>query len=92
MARKNLSTKTNPLEIMDEIVSGAKNLKCVRIRYRDQKQIVTERTVEPYEFKNGKLYAYCHTKEGIRAFTVANILSAGKTDKSYTPRFPVLIV
>lgn len=76
---------------MDEIVNSARDLKCVRIRYRDAKQAVTERNVEPYEFKNGKLYAYCHVKNGIRAFTVTNILSAGETNEHYNPRFPVLI-
>lgn len=77
---------------MNEIVGGAKDLKCVRIRYRDAKQQVTERTVEPYEFKNGKLFAYDHMHQGIRAFTVANIMAAGKTNQTYNPRFPVLIV
>lgn len=77
---------------MNEITNGARDLKCVRIRYRDQKQEVTERTVEPYEMKNGKLFAYCRMKQGIRAFTVSNIMSAGETDTSYIPRFPVLIV
>lgn len=92
MARRNLSTKTSPLEIMSEITNSARDLKCVRIRYRDQKQEITERTVEPYEMKNGKLYAYCHMKEGIRSFTVSNILSAGETNTKYNPRYPVLIV
>lgn len=92
MARRNLSAKQTPIEVMSELVNGARDLKCVRIRYRDQKQEVTERTVEPYELKNGKLFAYCHMKQGIRSFTVSNITSAAKTNETYNPRYPVLIV
>lgn len=92
MARSNLSTKTTPLEIIGEIVDGARDTKCIKIRYRDLKSNVTERTVEPYELKNGKLFAYDHMHNGIRSFTVSNIMSAGKTNQTYKPRYPVLIM
>jgi predicted DNA-binding transcriptional regulator YafY len=81
----------HPSGTMKQIIQGAQELHCVAIRYRDQSQEVTERIVEPYEIKNGKLFAYCQTKEGIRGFTLINILAAVETNTSYVPRFPVLI-
>lgn len=81
----------HPTETMKQIIKGATDLHCVAIRYRDKSMEVTERVVEPYEIKDGKLFAYCHLKQGIRAFFILNILAAIETNESYNPKFPVLI-
>lgn len=86
-----LPKEQHPTEAKANIVKGAANHRTVAIRYRDQAKNLSERVVEPYEFKNGKLFAYCLSKNGIRAFDVPNILVAVETTVSYTPRFPILI-
>lgn len=87
----NLPTEQHPSEVMDRIIQGAASKNTVTIRYRDGKNEISERTVEPYEIKNGKLYAYCLSKEGIRAFNTVNITAALSTGEAFEPRFPILI-
>ena len=73
------------------IRDGAVENKEVRIRYRDDKDKISERSIEPYEMKNGKLFGYCINKGGIRAFKTTGIEVAVVTDKPFKPRFPVQI-
>jgi predicted DNA-binding transcriptional regulator YafY len=87
----NLPIEQNPKDAMDNIIQGATNRQSVAIRYRDTSNELSERVVEPYEIKNGKLFAHCQSKGGIRAFAITNILAAIVTDTPYEPRFPVKI-
>ena len=61
----------------------------IRITYTDSKGDITIRTVEPYEVKDNKLYAYCTVRQGIRAFKLERIQSVEITEQTFEPRFPV---
>lgn len=87
----NLPADQHPTERWATIVEGARTNHIVAIRYRDKSFELTERLVEPYEVKEGKLYAYCLLKKGIRAFILDNISAAAATDDEYIPRFPIVM-
>lgn len=87
----NLPADQHPTERWATIVEGARTNHIVAIRYRDKSFELTERLVEPYEVKEGKLYAYCLLKKGIRAFILDNILATAATDDEYIPRFPIVM-
>jgi predicted DNA-binding transcriptional regulator YafY len=86
-----LIPEQNPSDALQNILIGATDLRTVAIRYRDKSNELSERIVEPYEMKIGKLFAYCQTKAGIRAFDKPNILVAQVTEDHYEPRYPVKI-
>jgi len=46
------------------------------IKYRDAHGDVTEREVEPYEVKDGKLWAHCRKAGSLRQFKLTEILEA----------------
>lgn len=75
--------------IQQNISKAARERKLLKISYIDKKKIHTTRTVEPYEIKNGKLWAYCVAKHGIRQFDVNQIIQAVVTEKTFEPRYPV---
>jgi predicted DNA-binding transcriptional regulator YafY len=87
----NLPHDQHPTERWATLVEGAKTNHCVAIRYRDKSLEVSERLVEPYEIKQGKLFAYCLVKNGMRAFILDNVLATAGSDIEYTPRFPVVM-
>lgn len=76
---------------MDEIIKAARGTTILNITYKSEKKGISERTVEPYEIKNGALYAYDIAKQAIRRFTLSNIVSAKATDSTFSPRWPILI-
>lgn len=78
-------------DIYENIAKAATDQTCLNLFYQDKEQNVTERLVEPYELKDGKLFAYCRKREGIRAFKLENIVSAQKTSQIYDARFPIQI-
>ena len=78
-------------EAFNAIVSGATKQNLVRIRYRDKEGLISERNIEPYQFKEGKLFGYDVEKMGIRSFKTENITGAITLDEGYEPRYPVLI-
>lgn len=75
--------------IQQNISQAARERKLLKISYIDKKKIHTTRTVEPYEIKGGKLWAYCVAKNGIRQFDVNQIIQAVVTEKTFEPRYPV---
>lgn len=83
-----MNSGTNP---MNQIRNAANNQLLVTINYTDSKGIMSERIVEPYEIKNGSLYAYCTDKESIRMFKISRINSAVCSSIKYVPRWPVNI-
>ena len=88
---KDLPLTQGKEEVFNELVNGASGTRVVRIRYRDSSGNVSERSIEPYEFKNGKLFAYDTEKQAIRSFKIESIMSALRESDTYEPRFPVLI-
>jgi predicted DNA-binding transcriptional regulator YafY len=87
----NLPLDQHPQQAMANITQGATEFRTVALRYRDTSGDLSERVVEPYEIKGGKLFAYCQSRAGIRAFKVENILAAVLTDTSFEPKFPIKI-
>lgn len=86
-----LPTDQNLQDRWDNIIQSANERKTVAIRYRDKDNMLSVRHVEPYELKNGKLYAFDPQKGGIRTFFTQNIEAAVKTNEVFDPRFPVKI-
>lgn len=78
-------------DVMKKIKEAADSEQLLLITYADAKNQPSIRTVEPYEIKNGKLFAYCRAREAIRAFNLERIQAAEIHLGSYTPRFPILI-
>jgi predicted DNA-binding transcriptional regulator YafY len=74
-----------------KISEAAQKQQLLRISYIDSKNKATVRTVEPYEIKDGKLYAFCTNKQAIRAFLLSGVYAAEVTDQSFEPRFPIKI-
>ena len=86
-----LPTDQNPQKRWDNIMNSADNQRLVAIRYRDKDNALSVRKVEPYEIKNGKLFAFDPEKGSIRAFSTNNIEAALQTDELYEPRYPIKI-
>lgn len=78
-------------DVIAKIGIAAGEQKLLQLTYVDAKGKPSIRTVEPYEVKDGKLFAYCTVKDGIRAFKLDSIQSAEVHISEYTPRFPILI-
>lgn len=76
---------------ISEIKISAKNKTLVSISYLDSKGNFTERLVEPYEIKNGSLFAYCTEKESIRNFKLSKINAAYHSTIKFNPRWPINI-
>ncbi|WP_142340374.1 WYL domain-containing protein [Priestia megaterium] len=72
-------------------MNGAANKRLIAIRYRDKDNQLSVRKVEPYELRDGKLFAYDPEKGGIRAFFTQNIEAALATTDDFEPRFPIKI-
>ena len=86
-----LPTDQNPQHRWDSIMKGAANQNLIAIRYRNKDNGLSVRKVEPYEIKDGKLFAYDPEKGGIRAFSTNNIEAALETDETFEARFPIKI-
>lgn len=71
-----------------EIEQAAKEKRVLRISYVDLKKQESIRNVEPYEVRNGKLWAYCRKKKGIRQFELDRIRSAKVTRYAFLPKYP----
>lgn len=78
-------------DIMSIIHQAGSEQRILNITYKAKDGKVTHRTVEPYEVKNGGLYAYDINKHGIRNFTLQNIVAADVADTIFSPRFPILV-
>ncbi len=73
------------------IRKSAQRQRTVNITYRDSKGEVSTREVEPYEFKDGGLYAYCYRRQNIRFFKADRIQHAKITNRTFIPRWPIKI-
>lgn len=79
------------VNVYDVIAQAAQTTRLLTITYIDSKGQVSSRTVEPYEVKDGKLYAFCHKAQNIRAFKLDHIQQAVLEAHTYQPRFPILM-
>ena len=79
------------MDIMSEIKKAAKAEHTLMINYTDAKGDGSQREVEPYELKDGGLWAYDIDKGGIRQFKFDRISNAKMTNKPYSPRWAVII-
>lgn len=77
--------------IQQNIQQAAIERRVLKISYLDKKGTHTIRSVEPYEIKNGKLWAHCLQRNGIRQFDLNRIVQAVLSDKSFVPRHEVKI-
>lgn len=77
--------------IVQNIQQAALERRVLRLSYLDKKGIHTVRSVEPYEIKNGKLWAHCLQRDGIRQFEMNRIVQAVVSEKRFVPRHEVKI-
>jgi len=76
--------------------TAVKDSKMIRIEYEDNRGVVTDRRVEPYEIKNSRLFAYSidpgsQGVPGIRQFKIFQIIKAEVIEETFVPRWPVQI-
>ena len=81
----------NQAEVMSIIHDGAKQQMLVNLTYRSKDGKISHRSVEPYEIKDGGLYAYDIAKNSIRKFLLDNIVSADLGTTEFFPRYPIKI-
>lgn len=74
-------------ELISELNRAIEEHKLATISYVDSKNKPSVRTIEPYEIKEGKLYGFCLTKNGIRAFKLTNIQTAEFLTRTFVPRY-----
>lgn len=77
--------------ILPNIIRAATEGKLLKISFMDKKGVHTNRTIEPYEIRDGVLFAHCRVKNGIRQFALNQIIQAIVLKETYTPRYPVKI-
>ncbi len=81
------------MTIRDTIHSAGQNLHTVIITAREEDGSSETREAEPYSYRikgnSEKFFCYDIRKQGIRNFTVSNIISVEETENSFTPRWPV---
>lgn len=78
--------------VIQIIQQAAKERKLLRITYRKLDSNVSERTIEVYEIKANRLWAWDIEKDdNIRQFILSGILKAEITDEEFIPRYPIKI-
>lgn len=76
------------LDLFDQLAKAASNRQRLKLSYRKpgEKQ-ASERVVDPYHLANVNgewfLFAYCHSRAGVRTFAPARILSVEPTGESF---------
>lgn len=78
-------------DVENVIRQSASSLTLLYIHYNDTKGSSSVRQVEPYEIKDGGLYAYCHNKNAIRRFNLSGISQARTTNIPFTPKWEIKI-
>lgn len=78
-------------KLRSTIEQAAKDNRVLRICYTNKKDETQYRNVEPYEFKDTQLMAYCRKKKGVRRFDLGKIESAKLTSYDYFPKWPIKI-
>jgi predicted DNA-binding transcriptional regulator YafY len=80
------------MAVIDSIRQAGREKKLLKIQYRKLNNEISERVVEPYEIKDGRLWAYDTAKDdNIRQFLMVGILSAQVLEEVFDPRWPIKI-
>jgi predicted DNA-binding transcriptional regulator YafY len=75
------------MSVMDSIRQAGREKKLLKIQYRKLNAEISDRVVEPYEIKNGRLWAYDIAKDdNIRQFLIVGILSAQVLEETFEER------
>ena len=75
---------------MDELIRKAgRDRRVLRIRYTDKSGNRSERNIEPYEIRDGKLWGYCRKRRGIRQFDLSKVENPRVTRHTFIPKYPV---
>ena len=81
------------MSIKDTIHSAGENLHTIMITASEEDGSVETREAEPYSYRikggSEKFFCYDIRKDGIRNFTISNIISVEETQNTFTPRWPV---
>lgn len=77
--------------ILTNVQQAARERRVLRLSYLDKKGTHTVRSVEPYEIRGDKLWAYCLQRNAIRQFDMNKIVQAMLSDKTFQPRYEVKI-
>lgn len=83
------------MNVIDAIRQAGREKKLLKIQYRKLSGELSERVVEPYEIKGGRLWAWDIAKDdNIRNFIITGILSAQVLEELFEPNrgFPVKIM
>lgn len=79
--------------IHDTISSAGRNLHTIILVAREKDGSVESREAEPYSYrsKGGNELFYCYdiNKNGMRCFSINNIISVEETSNTFDPRFPI---
>lgn len=65
------------------IVQAATNRKKIAVEYRDTKGNVSKRVLEPFNWKNGQLIAYCHERGAWRSFKLGQMMRVAVTEDDF---------
>lgn len=77
----------------DEVREAAQNNNTILLEYESPRtgKYSADREVEPYEIKEGFLWAYDIIDGSIKKFHLDGILSVQRTENEFYPRWPVQI-
>lgn len=64
--------------------------KMVRFGYEKSDGSVSQRTVEPYEIRDGKLFAFDTKAEATRQFKIDKMTNVA-VDECFRPRYPIIV-
>ena len=81
------------MNIFDAIKKAGQTKKILQIVYKKKDGTTSSRHIEPYELRDGKLFAWDISKDDhIRQFFITGILQAEVIeDSDFTPRYPVKV-
>lgn len=82
VAMSDLDTDDTSL-FLPYIVQAATNRKKIAIEYKDTKGKVSKRVLEPFNWRNDQLVAYCHERGAWRQFKLPQIMRIAITEDDF---------
>lgn len=73
----------DPAMFLPYIVQAATNRKKIAIEYKDAKGKVSKRVLEPFNWRNDQLVAYCHERGAWRQFKLPQIMRIAITEDDF---------
>lgn len=78
--------------VAEDIKKAGKERKLLRIVYRGLTGEISDRIIEVYEIKNGRVYGWDIDKDDhIRNFMIVGILETEILDQQYSPKWPIKV-